>query len=198
MGRVWMFILSQTYTKCNDASKQGRIDAIDADDDITLVSDAGDKVSIVDAATTVSVATTTTATTVEEITLAQALADLKSTKPKAKGIAFKEPGESTTTTTPIPSKIQDKGKAKMIKPEPVKKLLKNDQLKLNEEIAIKLQVEIDEEERIARSEEEKIDEANIAWDDIQVKVNADYQLAERLQAEEQEQIIIEQKATLFK
>ncbi|GJU93154.1 hypothetical protein Tco_1317910 [Tanacetum coccineum] len=169
---------------------------------ITLVSDAGDKVSIVDAATTVSVATTTTATTVEEITLAQALADLKSTKknnsnkkkkkkkvcvPKAKGIAFKEPGESTTTTTPIPSKIQDKGKAKMIKPEPVKKLLKNDQLKLNEEIAIKLQVEIDEEERIARAEEEKIDEANIAWDDIQVKVNADYQLAERLQAEEQEQ-----------
>ncbi|GJR77927.1 hypothetical protein Tco_0090292 [Tanacetum coccineum] len=104
-----------------DASKQGRIDVIDADDDITLVSvhdvnvsagkeevievintvkliiddaqvsAAGDKVSTTDAATTVSVATITTATTVEEITLAQALADLKSTKPKAKGIAFREP-----------------------------------------------------------------------------------------------------------
>ncbi|GJZ70333.1 hypothetical protein Tco_0633883, partial [Tanacetum coccineum] len=208
--------------------EQGRIDAIDADDDITLVSvhdvnvsvgkeevvevintakliidaaqvsAAGDKVSIADAATTVSVATTTTATTVEEITLAQALADLKSTKPKAKGIAFREPGESTTTTTPIPSKIQDKGKAKMIEPEPVKKLSKKDQLKLDEEIALKLQAEIDEEERIARAEEEKIDEANIAWDDIQAKVDADYQLAERLQAEEQEQFTIEQKATLFK
>ncbi|GKB11442.1 hypothetical protein Tco_0845365, partial [Tanacetum coccineum] len=34
--------------------------------------------------------------------------------------------------------------------------------------------EIDEEERIARAEEEKIDEANIAWDDIQEKVDADY------------------------
>ncbi|GJU52763.1 hypothetical protein Tco_1226477 [Tanacetum coccineum] len=56
-----------------DASKQGRIDVIDADDDITLVSAAGDKVSIAGAATTVSVATTTTATTVDEITLAQAL-----------------------------------------------------------------------------------------------------------------------------
>ncbi|GKB97837.1 hypothetical protein Tco_0983974 [Tanacetum coccineum] len=56
-----------------DASKQGRIDAIDADDDITLVSVAGDKVSTAGAATTVSVATTTTATTVDEITLAQAL-----------------------------------------------------------------------------------------------------------------------------
>ncbi|GJX38979.1 putative ribonuclease H-like domain-containing protein [Tanacetum coccineum] len=118
-----------------DASKQGRIATIDADDDIILVSVhdvnvsageeevvevintakliidvaqvsvAGDKVSTVGAATTVSIATTTTATTVEEITLAQALADLNSTKPKAKGIVFKEPGESITTTTPIPSKI---------------------------------------------------------------------------------------------
>ncbi|GJW81275.1 hypothetical protein Tco_0145250 [Tanacetum coccineum] len=186
-----------------DASTQGRIDAIDADDDITLVSvhdvnvsagkeevvevintakliiDAtqvsatGDKVSIADVATTVSVSTITNATTVEEITLAQALADLKSTKPKAKGIAFREPGEFTTTTTPIPSKIQDKGKAKMIEPEPVKKLSKKDQLKLDEEISLKLQVEIDEEERIARAEEEKINEANIAWDDIQAKVDAD-------------------------
>ncbi|GJV92881.1 retrovirus-related pol polyprotein from transposon TNT 1-94 [Tanacetum coccineum] len=210
-----------------DASKQGRINDIDADDDITRVSvhdvnvsagkeevvevintakliidvarvsAASDKVSTPDAGTTVSVATTTI-TTVKEITLAQALANLKSTKPKAKGIAFREPGESTTTTTPIPSKIQDKGKAKMIEPEPVKKLSKKDQLKLDEEIALKLQAEIDEEERIARAEEEKIDEANIAWDDIQAKVDADYQLAERLQAEEQEQFTIEQKATLFK
>ncbi|GJV03118.1 hypothetical protein Tco_1336687 [Tanacetum coccineum] len=190
--------------------RKGRIDAIDADDDITLVSVhdvnvsagkeevvevintakliidvaqvivVGDKVSTADAATTISVATTTTTTTVEEITLAQGLADLKSTKPKAKGIAFREPGESTTTTPPIPSKIQDKGKAKMIEPKPVKKLSKKYQLKLDEEIALKLQAEIDEEERIARAEEEKINEANIAWDDIQAKVDADYQLVERL------------------
>ncbi|GJS57905.1 hypothetical protein Tco_0652689 [Tanacetum coccineum] len=85
----------------------------------------------------------------------------------------------------------------MIEPEPVKKLSKKDQLKLDEEIALKLQAKIDEEERIARVEEEKINEANIAWDDIQEKVDADYQLAERLQAEEQEQFIIEQKATLL-
>ncbi|GKC85116.1 hypothetical protein Tco_1140833, partial [Tanacetum coccineum] len=112
-----------------DACKQGRINVIEADDDITLVSVAGDKVSAIGAATTVSVATTT----VEKLTLAQALADLKSTKSKAKGIAFREP-----------------------------------------------------KERIARAEEEKIDESNIAWDDIQAKGDADYQLAERLQAEEQE------------
>ncbi|GKC22783.1 hypothetical protein Tco_1024933 [Tanacetum coccineum] len=209
-----------------DASKQERIDAIDADDDITLVnvhdvnvsageeevvevintakliidaaqvSAAGDKVSTAGAATTVSVATTTTTTTVKEITLAQALEALKTSKPKVKGIVFQEP--SITTTTTISShQSQDKGKGRMIE-EPMKKLSKKYQLKLDEEIALKLQAEIDKEEIIARAEEEKIDEANIAWDDIQAKVDADYQLAKRLQAKEQEQFTIEQKATLFK
>ncbi|GJZ78738.1 hypothetical protein Tco_0643575, partial [Tanacetum coccineum] len=206
-----------------DASKQGRrINAIDADEDITLVNDDADKEmfdvdalngeevfvagqnenvveEIVDAAQVSTAATTVTITT-EEVTLAQALADLKSTKPKAKGIAFREPGESTTTI--FSQQLQDKGlsqdKGKGILVEPEKPLKKKDQLKLDEEIALKLQAEIDEEERIARAEEEKIDEANIAWDDIQAKVDADYQLAERLQAEEQEQFTIEEKATLFK
>ncbi|GJV43036.1 hypothetical protein Tco_1427572 [Tanacetum coccineum] len=107
--------------------------------------------------------------TVDEVTLAQALAALK-----------------------------DKGKGKIVEPEPVKPIKKKVQIMLDEEIALKLQAEIDEEERIARAEEEKINEANIAWDDIQAKVDVDYQLAERLQAEEQEQFTIEQKATLFK
>ncbi|GJY96689.1 hypothetical protein Tco_0513599 [Tanacetum coccineum] len=57
---------------------------------------------------------------------------------------------------------------------------------------------IDEEERIFRAEEEKINEANIAWNDIHAKVDADYELAERLQAKEQEQFTIKEKATLFK
>ncbi|GJV44931.1 hypothetical protein Tco_1429467 [Tanacetum coccineum] len=127
---------------------------------------------IVDAAQ-VSTATTTIIITTEEITLAQALANLKSIKPKAKGIAFREP-------------------------KPEKPLKKKDQLKLDEEIALKLQEEINKEKRIARAEEEKIDEANIAWDDIQAKVDVDYQLAERLQVEEQEQFTIKEKATLFK
>ncbi|GKB43862.1 hypothetical protein Tco_0888804 [Tanacetum coccineum] len=69
-----------------------------------------------------------------------------------------------------------------------KPLKKKDQLKLDEEIALKLQAEIDEEERIARAKEEKIDEANIAlteeWDDIQAKIEVDHELAQRLQVEE--------------
>nr|GEW25929.1 reverse transcriptase domain-containing protein [Tanacetum cinerariifolium] len=50
----------------------------------------------------------------------------------------------------------------------------------------------------AQKEEE---EANIAliesYDDVQAKTNADYQLAERLQAEEQQELNDEEKATLF-
>ncbi|GJT56780.1 hypothetical protein Tco_0991834 [Tanacetum coccineum] len=171
-----------------DASKQGRrINAIDADEDITLVSvqDDADKEmfdvdtlngeevfvagqnenvveEIVDVAQVSTAATNVTITT-KEITLAQALADLKSTKPKAKGIAFRDPGESTTTI--FSQQLQDKGlsqdKGKGILVEPEKPLQKKYQLKLDEEIALKLQAEIDEEERITRAKEEKINEANI-------------------------------------
>ncbi|GJR77700.1 uncharacterized mitochondrial protein-like protein [Tanacetum coccineum] len=130
-----------------DASKQGRrINAIDADEDITLVSvqdDANKELFDVDTlngeevfvagqnknvveeivnANQVNTDATTVTITTEEITLAQALEALKTSKPKVKGIVLQEPA----------------------------------------------------------------------------KVNADYQLAERLQAEEQEQFIIEEKATLFK
>ncbi|GJV01221.1 hypothetical protein Tco_1334790 [Tanacetum coccineum] len=110
-----------------DASKQGRINAIDADEDITLVSVhdmnvsadeevgeedvvevittakliidaaqvsvAGDKVCTAGAATTVSA----TATTVDDLTLAQALQEMKSTKPKLKRVVIQEPGLSIGT-----------------------------------------------------------------------------------------------------
>ncbi|GJQ89287.1 retrovirus-related pol polyprotein from transposon TNT 1-94 [Tanacetum coccineum] len=163
---------------CEDASKDGRIDAIDADEKIILVSAAGDIVSAASAATTVSVATTTTATinTVDDITLAQALKEMKSTKPKKKGI--------------------DKGKGILI--EPIKK---KDQILLDEETALNLQAEFDEEERLAREKAKKEKEVNIAlvetWDDIQAKIDVDHQLAERMQAQEQEELSIKEKATLF-
>ncbi|GKD34854.1 hypothetical protein Tco_1250363 [Tanacetum coccineum] len=91
-----------------DASKQGRrINAIDVDEDITVVNDDAHKEMFGVDTLNVSSATTIVTITTEEITLAQALADLKSTKPKAKGIAFREPGESTTTI--FSQHMQDKG-----------------------------------------------------------------------------------------
>ncbi|GKB43603.1 hypothetical protein Tco_0888545 [Tanacetum coccineum] len=67
----------------------------------------------------------------------------------------------------------DKGKGKMVEEEPVKKFLKKYQIRINEELAFKLQAEEEEEERLKR---EKV-EANVAlieeWNDIQAKIKAD-------------------------
>ncbi|GJV17786.1 hypothetical protein Tco_1363109 [Tanacetum coccineum] len=84
------------------------------------------------------VATTTTATyNVNEVTLAQTLMEIKSTKPNVKGIFIQEP-------------------------EPEKPMKKKDQISFDKETTKRLQAEFDEEEKIAKAKEEKIDEANIA------------------------------------
>ncbi|GJX81850.1 hypothetical protein Tco_0331331, partial [Tanacetum coccineum] len=119
-----------------DASKPGMIDAIDADEEITLV-------SVYDV--NVSAGEEVFATTVDDITLAQVLKEMKSTKPKKKGVVIQK---------------------------------------------------LDLQERKLKKEE-----ANIAlietWDGIQAKIDVDHQLAERMQAREQEVLSIEEKATLF-
>ncbi|GKA10380.1 hypothetical protein Tco_0689813 [Tanacetum coccineum] len=122
---------------------KGRIDAIDADDEITLVSvqnvdeemfdvnvlddeevffaeqevavkDVSNVVSTTGDATTVNAATTTTATitTVVDITLAQALMEIKSTKPKEKRVVIQELGESTTKISLQLSSQQSQDKCK--------------------------------------------------------------------------------------
>ncbi|GKA99621.1 hypothetical protein Tco_0827615 [Tanacetum coccineum] len=123
-----------------------------------------DVVSTDGVATTVSATTTTVPITPEEITLAQELKELKTAKSKVKGIIFKEPVESTTTTTvssqqPSQVKVQDKGKCKMVESE--KPMKKKELIRLYEEIASKLQAEFDEEVRLAREKAEKEKEANI-------------------------------------
>ncbi|GKC89272.1 hypothetical protein Tco_1149921 [Tanacetum coccineum] len=123
-----------------------------------------------------------TTTTVGELTLAQTLIEIKAakpkavttaatititavTRPKARVVVVQEPSEFTTTTSPSqPSQLpqaKDKGKAKMVEPE--KPLKKKDQILIDEEIAQRLQeelqAELEEEERLARQKEE---DANIA------------------------------------
>ncbi|GKD23647.1 hypothetical protein Tco_1225350, partial [Tanacetum coccineum] len=104
-----------------DASKQGRIDDIDVDEDITLENVLNDEevfagqdmtekeVSTADPVTTigevvttanveVSTASPTAATiTIVELTLAQTLAELKSARPKIKRVVMQELSETTTT-----------------------------------------------------------------------------------------------------
>nr|GEU93968.1 putative ribonuclease H-like domain-containing protein [Tanacetum cinerariifolium] len=95
------------------------------------VSAAGE-VNTASITTTVSAAATITN---KEITLAQALVEIKTSKPKAKEIVLQEPSESTTTTKTISSKkSQDKGKGILVE-EPVK-LKKKEQIRLDEEAAL--------------------------------------------------------------
>ncbi|GKD53532.1 hypothetical protein Tco_1286919 [Tanacetum coccineum] len=76
---------------------------------------------------------------------------------------------------------------------------KKDQIKFDEEIAQRLQAqmqaELEEEERLEREREE---DANITeWDNVQAMIDADYELAARLQAQEQEELTIEERSKLF-
>ncbi|GJR89627.1 putative ribonuclease H-like domain-containing protein [Tanacetum coccineum] len=206
-----------------DASKQGRrIHDIDDDEDITLVNDQDDA-DMFDVNTLTGgevlaepeVVVKDVNLTIDEVTLAQALAALKSVKPKVKANVVEEPSvpvsaastkvsAATTTTTatiPTPRKgivITELGQRQRNNGRRTCGVYeKKDLVRLDEEIASKLQAEFDEEERLAREK----DEANVAlteeWDDIQAKVDADYQLAQRLQAQEQEELTDEEKARLF-
>ncbi|GJW58224.1 hypothetical protein Tco_0104955 [Tanacetum coccineum] len=84
-----------------------------------------------------------------KVTLAQALTELKSAKPKAVKVVIQEPEHDTTTTTPttiiyVPKPPQDKGKGIMIEKhvvQQVKPMKRLEQMRLDEELAFKLQAE---------------------------------------------------------
>ncbi|GKC19270.1 hypothetical protein Tco_1021420, partial [Tanacetum coccineum] len=120
-----------------------------------------------------------TTTTVDELTLAQTLIEIKAakpkavttattttttaiTRPKARGVVVQEPSEFRTTTSSSQKsqlpQVKYKRKAKIIEPE--KPLKKKDQILVDEEIAQRLQkelqVELEEEERLARQKKKRI------------------------------------------
>ncbi|GJR80997.1 hypothetical protein Tco_0151782 [Tanacetum coccineum] len=86
--------------------------------------------------------------------------------------------------------------------EPEVPLKRKDQVALDEDLARNLQaqleVELIEEERLARKKEK---EANIAliesWHNTQAMMEAEFELAQRLQTEEQGEITIEERSRLF-
>ncbi|GKE59888.1 hypothetical protein Tco_1510255, partial [Tanacetum coccineum] len=172
-----------------DASKQGRkIDDIDADEDILEnvhyskmfdVNDLDNDEVVVES----EVADKDVNLNVDKFTLAQALAALKSAKVQEKGDVIKGPSvpvsAASKVSTVIPTTavttitaVSSRPKAKGIvfheqeqTPTPIKELLK-----LDEELAFKLQAEEYKEERLAREKAQRVKEANIAWDDTQAKV----------------------------
>ncbi|GKE07084.1 hypothetical protein Tco_1399102, partial [Tanacetum coccineum] len=149
------------------------------------------EVSIADPVTTANeVVTTTSAEIPDELTLAQTLIEIKTTKPKvittaattvtlvrprAKGIIFHDQEEQAPLVFSSQSQLlqaKDKGKAKMVEPE--KPLKKIDQIALDEEVTRRLEAQLQAE---LEEEEERL-------------------LAERLQTKEQEELTNEEKARL--
>ncbi|GJZ76008.1 hypothetical protein Tco_0640473 [Tanacetum coccineum] len=191
-----------------DASKQGRIADIDAakdiylvnvhrDEDIFGVNDLeGDEVVV-----ETKVASKDVNLTDVDMTLAQALAELKSAKPKADKVFLLEPKQVTITTTTTATTVttastRPKAKGLVIHEEeqattPTVSSQQPSQVKVQDK------AEFDEEKKLAREK----DKANVAlteeWNDIQAKIDVDYQLAQRLQAQEKEELTDAEKATLF-
>ncbi|GJW00152.1 hypothetical protein Tco_1555403, partial [Tanacetum coccineum] len=97
-----------------------------------LVTTAGEVVTTASVEVSAATTITTTAITKVDLTLAQALAELRSAKPK----------------------VTDKGKAKMFESE--KPLKKIKQIRINEELAFKLQAEEEEQARLVREKAEKV------------------------------------------
>ncbi|GJT39407.1 hypothetical protein Tco_0939272 [Tanacetum coccineum] len=159
------------------------------------VTTAGEVVTT--ASVEVSTASLTKTLTTDDLTLSQTLMEIKSAKPNVKGVVIGEQSESTTRTRPQQLPSKDKGKAIMEEPE--KPTKRKDQIRHDEEVAQRLQAqmqaELEEEDRLVRQREE---EANIvSWDNVQAMIDADYQMAQQMQAEEQEKLSIEEKSKLF-
>ncbi|GJW88309.1 hypothetical protein Tco_0163649 [Tanacetum coccineum] len=139
------------------------------------------EVSAVDPVTTVgevvstaSVEVTTTSattTTIDELTLAQTLIEIKAakpkavtttaitvtpviTRPKAKGVVIQELSETTTTKIIAQPSSKDKGKGKIVEPEPEMKIGRKAQIQLDEELAFRLHAE--EQAELERVQKERV------------------------------------------
>nr|GEU76137.1 hypothetical protein [Tanacetum cinerariifolium] len=137
-----------------DSSKQGRISGINANQDINLdlqgVEVVVKEVNVASIATSITVAATT-AVSFDELTLAQSLMEIKTSKPNEKRIVMQEP-------------------------KPEMPLKKKAQISLDEEFAFKLQSKEDEQESIIKEKAQQIEEVNLTWDDVQAKIKADYEM----------------------
>ncbi|GJT97136.1 hypothetical protein Tco_1092654 [Tanacetum coccineum] len=120
-----------------------------------------------------------------------------------KGVSTAEPVSTAgaSVSTAGASSAKDKGKAIMEEAETIqtKTKLQLEQERLGYEEALRLQAEIDEEERqrIARVQEEASSFNIEEWDDIQARVEADEEFAQRLQSEEREMYSEAEKARLL-
>ncbi|GKD43618.1 hypothetical protein Tco_1268263 [Tanacetum coccineum] len=146
----------------------------------------------------------------EDLTIAQTLVKMRSEKAKEKGVAFKDVEEtprvirSITTLQPLPTiDPKDKGKGILQETESMEKTknkVQGDaQIERDAEVALRLQEKLDEELRVERERQEEAFKVAIAkmFDEVQARMDVDYELATRMTQEEQEKYTIEERARLL-
>ncbi|GKA49633.1 hypothetical protein Tco_0742706, partial [Tanacetum coccineum] len=184
------------FVQEKDVENQGKICA----DDTEVVKGSGDTKAVNTAGEGVSTAS------VPETTLIK----MKEEKAKEKGFSSKDiedssrPIRSITTLQPLPTiDPKDKGKGILQETEPVEKTKKkvqgDAQIERDAEVALRLQAELDEELRVERERQEEASKVAIAemFDEVQARIDADYELAARMTQEEQEKYTIEERARLL-
>ncbi|GJV94207.1 putative ribonuclease H-like domain-containing protein [Tanacetum coccineum] len=174
-----------------DPSKQGRkITQIDEDEGITLVQ--------------MGVSTASTYFTTANVPVTTAGAEISTASPEVKtaGDSVDDiAAESLVYIKRSAAKTKDKGKGIMEESESAmtKTKRQQEQERLGYEAALRLQEQLDEEERqrIARAHEAASSFNIEEWEDIQARIEADEELAQRLQAEEREKYSEAEKARLL-
>ncbi|GJU07602.1 hypothetical protein Tco_1124032 [Tanacetum coccineum] len=187
--RIYRQVESSDYLDEEDTSKQGRNENVEGE----TVSTDRPEVSTASVPVNVSVATPVTPPTTttifdddEDLTIVQTLVKIRSEKAKEKGVAFRDVEEtprlirSITTLQPLLT-IDPKDKER------------------DAEVALRLQAELDEELRVERERQEEASKVAIAemFDEVQARIDADYELAPRMTQKEQEKYAIEERARLL-
>nr|GEU89487.1 retrovirus-related Pol polyprotein from transposon TNT 1-94 [Tanacetum cinerariifolium] len=149
-----------------------------------LVDDLSGEEVVMETTTSVKDSTApTTNVTEDDVTMAQSLAALKSTKPKVvvqeQEMSTTIPAAATIVKTAVPTP-RAKGKANMIEPEvPIKS---KERMRIDEEYVRKLEAEEQEAARLSRAQQDE--KANKSWDNMQAMMDDDRLLAKKLQARE--------------
>ncbi|GKE76651.1 hypothetical protein Tco_1542771 [Tanacetum coccineum] len=143
---------------------------------------------------------------IDIMTIADTLVDIRSTRPRTTSVVICDVEEEPRRAIPIPTvQSQDKGKGKMVEPEPTPKNPIKTHIQRDAEISQRLfeeeQAQFEREKMIARenfAEQETKDVVLIEqMEDIQARIDADELLAERLQQEEREQFTIKEKSRML-
>ncbi|GJV30839.1 putative ribonuclease H-like domain-containing protein [Tanacetum coccineum] len=135
----------------------------------------------------------------EMTTIADTLVAIRSARPRTTSVVIRNVEEEPRRATPVPTvQSQDKGKGKMVEPEPTPKNPRKAQIHIDEELAQRLfeeeQAQFEREQRIAReiaAEQEAKDAALIEqMEDVQARMDADELLAARLQNKKENNFLL--------